>query len=122
MSIDYQPLNTKIDAVAKANSTLNPLNIKPGYLSIGDKGIEFQSSRGPGFIQIPWEHLAQVRVQIFFGGRYVRGFFLRTDDDREFEFIVSDAKYILKAMRQYLPREKFSVVEGNLSKLFGRKE
>lgn len=115
------PLNENVEYMTKANSTLTPLLPKSGHIYIGETGLEYRAESGSGFIQIPWINVKQIRAQLFFGGRYVRGFYVATDDDQLLEFIVADGKNCLRAMRQHLDRSQFVVHEGNLTNLFKRK-
>lgn len=114
-------LNSDIDFLTRANSKLNPLDPKTGILLVGNNGVEFRAEKSPGFIQIPWQSIVQVRVQMFFKGRYIRGFFIETDEDQLLEFIVSDAKSVLRSMRKYLDRERFIRNPSNLAQVFKRK-
>lgn len=114
-------LNESVDYMTRANSLYNPLLPKPGIFLVGDQGMEFIAKSGSGFIQIPWSAVKAVRAQLFFGGRYVRGFFVDTVDDQTLEFVVSDGKNCLRAMYKYLSREKLTAVKGQLTQLFKRK-
>lgn len=111
-------LNNELDFMTRANSKLNPMSPKSGLILIGNNGVEFREEKGPGFIQMPWSTIVQVRVQMFFGGRYVRGFFIQTEDDQLLEFIVSDAKEALRNMRKYLDREVFIRNQSNIVQVF----
>ncbi|MDO4680666.1 MAG: DUF956 family protein [Aerococcus sp.] len=117
----YTPINQETEFITRANSMLNPINPHSGLLLIGDTGMEFQGEKDPGYIQIPWRFITQVRVQLLFWDRYVRGFTVETADEtgkREFEFIVKDAKTALKTMRKHLPRETFIRQRSNFGQLF----
>lgn len=113
-------LNSEVEFMTRANSKLNPLAPHSGIILLGNNGFEFRSEKSPGFIQIPWSSIVEVRVQIFFNGMYVRGFFIRTDEEQEFEFIVSDAKETLRNMRKHLNREQFVRQASNLAQVFKR--
>lgn len=113
-------LNSEVDFMTRANSMLNPLDPKSGILLIGNQGIEFRAEKGPGYIQIPWKSITHVRVQMFFKGLYVRGFFIETNENQILEFIVSDAKKALQAMKTYLRREQFVSKSSNFLQLFNR--
>ena len=113
-----QQLNTEVEFVSKANAMLNPMNPKSGLLMIGDKGIEYREETGPGFIQIPWANIERIRVQMFFKGRYVRGFYFETDEGQLLEFVVDEAKDSLRTMYKHLPREKFVAQQSNLASIF----
>lgn len=108
-------LNNEIDFITRANSILNPIDPKSGILLLGNKGLEFRAEKSQGYIQIPWSSIVRVRVQIFFRGRYVRGFFIETDENQELEFIISDAKNVLKKMRKYLNRDQFVPNKSNFA-------
>lgn len=114
-------LNNDLDFMTRANSMLNPIQPKTGILLIGNKGIEFRAEKGSGYIQIPWESIKLVSVQLFFKGLYVRGFFIETNEDQLLEFIVSDAKEALQKMRVHLKREQFTRKKSNFLDLFKKK-
>lgn len=113
-------LNDELEFMTKANSNLNALAPQSGLMLIGNNGVEFRAEKSPGYIQIPWGSIIQIRVQMFFNGKYVRGFFIETDEDQLLEFIVSDAKEALRAMRKHLEREQFVRNPSNLSQVFKR--
>lgn len=115
---DESMLNNEIEFMTRANSKLNPLSPQSGILLIGDHGIEFRSEKSPGYIQFPWSSITEIRVQIFFKGRYVRGFFIETDENQIFEFIVSDTKEALRNMRKHLSRDQFVRNPSNLTQVF----
>lgn len=114
-------LNNEIEFMTKANSTLTPLLPKMGVLMIGDVGIEYRTQAGQGFIQMPWINIKEIRVQLFFFNKYVRGFYVLTDDGQLLEFIVANGKKCLRAMHKHLDRSQFVVHQGNLNQLFKKK-
>lgn len=113
-------LNSDLEFMTRANSLLNPLAPKAGLLMIGQEGVEFRSEKGSGYIQIPWPSITEVRVQMFFKGWYVRGFFIETNEDQLLEFVVSDAKEALRAMRKHLDRKQFVKNPSNFQQMFKR--
>lgn len=113
-------MNSEIDFLTRANSKLNPVDPKSGIFIIGNKGIEFRAEKTKGFIQIPWSSIISIRVQLFFAGKYVRGFFIETNENQHLEFIVSDAKTALQQMRKYLHRDQFTANKSNFSSMFKR--
>src|SRR5699024_10079161 len=119
---DENMLNKKIEFMSRAHSKLNPLASQSASLIIGDNEVEFCSEKSPGYVQIAWSSIVQIRVQMFFKGRYVRGFFIGTDENQDFEFIVSNAKEVLRKMRNHLGREQFVRNPSNLSQIFHRKK
>ena len=118
--MDDKMLNNEIDFMTRANSKLNPIDPKSGILLLGNNGLEFRAEKSQAYIQIPWPTVEKVYVQMFMGGRYVRGFFIETNEDQSFEFIVSDAKTTLKQMRKHLDRKQFVSNKSNFSSLFKR--
>jgi hypothetical protein len=114
-------LNNEIEFMTRANSMLNPMDPKSGILLIGNNGVEFRAEKSPGYIQIPWKAIVEVRVQMFFKGKYVRGFFIETNEEQLLEFIVSDAKETLRKMQPHLKREQFVQNPNNIFEMFKRK-
>ncbi|WP_028124845.1 DUF956 family protein [Eremococcus coleocola] len=118
-----QSLNRKVDFNTKANLMSGGVGSKHGDILIGDQAFEFYNERNPeSFLQIPWVSIEKVRAQLFFGNRYIRGFFIDTDQGVSFNFIVKDAGKSLKAMRTYLGNEKIvrNVPVFSLKRLFKR--
>ncbi|MGO2082531.1 DUF956 family protein [Vagococcus sp.] len=114
-------LNKTVDYAAKANAFLNPLLPKAGVMAIGNNGIEFRAGDGVGFIQVPWENVVQIRAQVYFKGKYIRGFEILTDKKQVLEFVTNDSKELLKAMRHYLKKEQMVVASSNIKKIFKRR-
>ncbi|MBS7577402.1 MULTISPECIES: DUF956 family protein [unclassified Enterococcus] len=100
-------LNQKVLFTTKANSFNSGIGNKHGNILIGNRAFEFYNDRNPeDFIQIPWQEVTKVRAQIYFGNRYIRGFFIDTRDAGTFNFVVKDAGKALKAMRDFIGSEK----------------
>ena len=116
-----QSLNQEVNWVTPTRSTYNPLFPKEGLLAVGNVGLDYRAQNGQGFIQIPWEEVQHIYVQMLFKGRYIRAIDVLTEDDQHFEFIVKDPKITLKEIRKHLDRSKFSARQGNLATLFKRK-
>lgn len=113
-------LNKTVDYAAKVNSFLNPLLPKAGVMAIGNKGIEFRAGNGVGFIQVPWENVEQIRAQVYFKGKYIRGFEILTDGKQVLEFVTSDSKELLRAMRLHLKKEQMVIADSHLKKFVKR--
>lgn len=113
---------TMIPALKKLYATINPISPKKGMLSLGDKGIEFLATNGIGFIQIPWKNIVVVKAHVLFGGRYIRGFDIYTDDKQMLSFVTSDTKKALIIMRDYLGSDNLRRANHNLKGLFNRKK
>ena len=114
-------LNSTVELAVKANSFLDPINPKPGVMALGNNGVEFRASNGEGYIQIPWRNIITVQAQVFFNGRYIRGFDIITDDNQVLNFVVADAKKTLRVMREHLESSQLVKKRGNFSNLFKRK-
>lgn len=100
-------MNTKVILTTKANSFNSGLGVKNGDILVGDKAFEFYNSRNPeDYIQIPWTEIKQVRAQMYFKDRYIRGFFIDTHSAGTFNFVVKEAGKTLKAMRDYVEGDK----------------
>lgn len=100
-------MNHKVIWTTKANSFNSGLGVKSGDILVGDKAFEFYNSRNPeDYIQIPWTEIKQVRAQMYFKDRYIRGFFIDTYDAGSFNFVVKDAGKTLKEMREFVGNEK----------------
>ncbi|MCH4168767.1 MAG: DUF956 family protein [Streptococcaceae bacterium] len=118
-------LNQKVLFSTKANSFNSGLGNKHGNILIGNQAFEFYNDRNPeDFIQIPWKEVTKVRAQIYFGNRYIRGFFIDTKDAGTFNFVVKDAGKALKTMRDFIGNEKIVKNKApiSLKKLFDKKK
>lgn len=116
-------LNNQVDFHTKANTLSGLIGAKHGDILIGNRAIEFYNSRNPeDFIQIPWSQIVQVRAQLLFGNRYIRGFYIDTVANGTFNFVVKDAGKALKAMRAYLPADKLrrSKPFFSIKRIFGK--
>lgn len=100
-------LNTKVAFTTKANSLNGVFGNKSGDILVGDKAFEFYNGRNSeDYIQIPWTEIKRVRAQIFFYDKYIRGFYIDTNNNGTFNFVVKNAGKTLKIMRDYLGNEK----------------
>lgn len=100
-------MNSQVVFTTKANSFYSGLGAKNGDILIGDKAFEFYNGRNPeDYIQIPWSEIELVRAQIYFGNKYIRGFYIDTKSAGTFNFVVKEAGKTLKTMRSYIDEEK----------------
>ncbi|CAH0419304.1 DUF956 family protein [Periweissella ghanensis] len=111
-------LNRQVELEVKANSMYTSMIPKPGVLFIGDRGLEFRGE-GQGYIQIPYKEIVGVRAQLFFGRRYVRGFFVDTKTG-SFNFVVSKGRVALQTMGKHLPHNIFSRNVSSFESIFKR--
>lgn len=100
-------LNTKVLFKTKGNSLTNSFGSKHGDILVGDRAFEFYNFRNPeDYIQIPWAEVENVRAQIYFWDKYIRGFFVDTKSAGTFNFVVKDAGKTLKVMREIIGNDK----------------
>ncbi|MEQ4549919.1 DUF956 family protein [Weissella sp. GP1] len=110
-----QALNTKIDLEGNANAMMSPVNIKQGRMFYGDRGMEFRSNAGGGYIQIPWDTVESVSMEIFLNF-YYRGFFVKTTAGQEFEFVGAKAKQAVEIFRNHLKPDQIRRRKGVLER------
>lgn len=87
-------LNTRIVSKHKANYFRDALTAVPGSITIGDKGIQFDATVGPFFIQIPYPVMKGILVQKPFGVFY-NGIIIDTTDGQSFRFVTTKTKELL---------------------------
>lgn len=85
---------------ARINAAMSPVDIQPGMMVYREEGLDYRSDKG-GYIFIPWANVEYVSVEIALGF-YYRGFIVKIDDGRTFEFIGGKVKKAIPFMRQYL--------------------
>ncbi|MCH3968530.1 MAG: DUF956 family protein [Atopobiaceae bacterium] len=112
-------LNETIDIVVKANSFASAITAKPGTLISGEKGLEFRTESGAGYIQMPWSNINLVRADVY--GKHVRGIEVHTDTSVPLSFTVTDGPALLRSIRDHIGRDKMQGVDHNLPKLFHKK-
>ncbi|MGN0372259.1 MAG: DUF956 family protein [Enterocloster sp.] len=100
-----QSLNTKVDLVVEGTS-FQGIN-SYGQIMVGDKAFEFYNRRKVSdFIQIPWEEVDYVIASVLFKGRYIPRFAVQTKRNGIFTFSSREPKKLLRAINQYIPRER----------------
>ncbi|KRL86659.1 DUF956 family protein [Lacticaseibacillus pantheris] len=103
--VEVEILNHTAEGTFKVNSMVSASDPKPGFLILGDGGLEFRADSGRGFIMIPWANVKRVRAQVYMK-THVRGFFIDVDDGRSFNFVASQAVPALRIMRDHLGSDK----------------
>lgn len=96
------PLNASNEIMARANCSIVLVDPKPGLILLGERGIEFDADTG-GFVQIPWEHVTNVRCDVY--RRYVRSIEVQTDEGQAIPFVVSKGGALLRCIRDHIGRE-----------------
>lgn len=100
-----QSLNTQMDHHAKGTwFREGPIY---GNLMVGDRAFEFYNdTKLQDYIQIPWEEITYVIADVYFKGRYIPRFEIRTKKNGSFRFSSRKSRITLKAIQQRIPRER----------------
>ena len=70
---------------------------------IGDEAFECYNEKNvEDYIQIPWDQITYVVADVYFKGKYIPRFEIRTKKDGKFIFITKDPKKTLRAIRKYV--------------------
>ncbi len=77
-----------------------------GNIMVGDEAFEFYNdTKLQDYIQIPWDEITYVIADIYFGGRFIPRFEIRTKQDGRFRFASRKSRETLKAIQKRIPRE-----------------
>lgn len=123
-------LNTKMDLTNKA--TWYREGPFYGNIMVGDKAFEFYNeTKLNDYIQIPWDEITYVVVDMYFNGMYIPRFEIRTKNNGKFRFSARDNRSTLRAIKTHIPRESLRKAVSftemmkhrfkNLVRLFNRK-
>jgi hypothetical protein len=100
-----QSLNTRVDFVTNATAFTGLADY--GKIMVGDKGFEFYHDRNINkFIQIPWSEVNLVIASVFFKGKWIPRFALKTKKNGTFAFASRESGKTLKAISAYIPAEQ----------------
>ncbi|EFQ57139.1 DUF956 family protein [Streptococcus downei] len=99
-----QSLNSKMDMTSKGTwFREGPIY---GNIMVGDKAFEFYNdTKLQDYIQIPWTEINYVIVDIYFGGRYIPRFEIRTKHNGNLRFSSRKSRETIKAIQKRMPRE-----------------
>lgn len=99
-----QSLNSKMDMTSKGTwFREGPIY---GNIMVGDKAFEFYNdTKLQDYIQIPWTEINYVIVDIYFGGRYIPRFEIRTKHNGNLRFSSRKSRETIKAIQKRIPRE-----------------
>ena len=99
-----QSLNSKMDMTSKGTwFREGPIY---GNIMVGDKAFEFYNdTKLQDYIQIPWTEINYVIVDIYFGGRYIPRFEIRTKHNGNLRFSSRKSRDTIKAIQKRMPRE-----------------
>lgn len=121
-----QSLNTRVDLTIKGTS-FQGLN-EYGSIMIGDKAFEFYNQRDVNkFIQIPWTEIDYVIASVYFKGRYIPRYAIRTKKNGTYTFASKKPKTVLRAINKYVESDHmvrslsfFDVVKRNIKAIFNK--
>lgn len=97
-----------------------------GNIMVGDKAFEFYNdTKLQDYVQIPWDEITYVIADVYFGGRYIPRFEIRTRKNGRFRFSSRQGRLTLKAIQKRIPRESlrkapsfFSLLRRGFKNLF----
>ena len=97
-------LNTKMDMSCKGTWYRNgPFY---GNIIVGDNAFEFYNeTKLQDYIQIPWDEITYVVADVYFGGKYIPRFEIRTKSNGTFRFSARNSRQTLRAIKARIPRE-----------------
>ena len=96
--------NTKVDLTTDA--TWFRAVASYGNIMVGNKAIEFYNDRNlSDYVQIPWNEVTYVVVDVHFKGKYIPRFEVRTRASGTFIFTTKNNKKTLRAIRNYVPAD-----------------
>lgn len=77
-----------------------------GKVMVGDKAFEFYNERNVvDYVQIPWDEVTFVVVDVKFKGRYIPRFEIRTREAGNFIFATRETKKTLQEIRKHIPAD-----------------
>ena len=89
-----------------------------GNILIGDQSFEFYNdTKLHDYIQIPWTEVTFVIADVYFGGKYIPRFEIRTKQNGRFRFSSSNSRNTLKIIQRRIPREKLRKAPSIISTL-----
>ena len=73
---------------------------------VGDNAFEFYNeTKLQDYIQIPWDEITYVVADVYFGGKYIPRFEIRTKSNGTFRFSARNSRQTLRAIKARIPRE-----------------
>lgn len=97
----HSALNEINELTINVSYTSDQIDYKPGTLTVGNNGLEYERQFKNGFIQIPFNQIKQVQVQIAFN-RFFRGFYIITKDGKKFNFLTNKTKKVIHVLNRKL--------------------
>ena len=89
-----------------------------GKIMVGDQAFEFYNdTKLQDYIQIPWDEITYVIADVYFGGRHIPRFEIRTKQNGIFRFASRNSRATLKAIQKHIPRESLRKAPSFFAKL-----
>ena len=89
-----------------------------GNILIGDQSFEFYNdTKLHDYIQINWTEVTFVIADVYFGGKYIPRFEIRTKQNGRFRFSSRNSRNTLKIIQRRIPREKLRKAPSIISTL-----
>ena len=77
-----------------------------GNIMVGDKAFEFYNdTKLQDYGQIPWDEITYVIADVYFGGKFIPRFEIRTKQNGRFRFASRKSRITLKEIQKRIPRE-----------------
>lgn len=98
----------------KANYFPNQIKALHGELILGNVGLEFTPDFSRNRVQIPYDQIAKIQVQVLFK-RWFRGFFILTKNGQRIQFLTHDTKRAVHVFNRKMDHQLITVYRGSLS-------
>lgn len=101
----HKPLNEINILTVDARYVRDQLNVMQGTVTLGNNGLEFERQFKNGYVQVPYDQIDKVQVQIAFG-RFYRGFYLITKDGKKMNIMTSKTKQVIHVFNRKLASDQ----------------
>ncbi|KRM57416.1 DUF956 family protein [Secundilactobacillus malefermentans] len=98
----------------KANYFPNQIKALHGNLVLGNIGLEFKPDWSMNGVQIPYDQIAKIQVQVIFK-KWFRGFFVLTKNGQRIQFLTRDTKRVIHVLNRKMDHQLITVYRGSLS-------
>jgi|GEM_PF-2111026 len=97
-------LNGVVEVTGSGNCFASGIIPKPGTFELGDVGLEFIPEDRKGRVQVPWDVIVSVDVDLFRGS--VRNMEIHTSTGLTHVIVIDEDVAALRCMRDHIGREK----------------
>ncbi|WP_034528319.1 DUF956 family protein [Secundilactobacillus oryzae] len=98
----------------KANYFPNQLKAQHGDLVLGNVGIEFTPDLAQRRVQIPYDQIVKIQVQVLFK-KWFRGFFVLTKNGQRIQFLTRDTKRAVHVFNRKMDHQQIMVYRDGVS-------